>query len=100
MMNTRDFYHRLTRFRQVLIVLAQPSVTPQPGECPFHNPTAPQRDEPPLARRTAYHHHPVTPLMPLQPIVELRAVVSAVRLNHFQPWVVLARHLGEQVFRR
>src|SRR4051812_25279507 len=39
--------HGLTRLRRVLVVLAQAAIAPQPGQGPFHHPTALQRDEPP-----------------------------------------------------
>src|SRR5262249_58938962 len=55
-MNGRDLHHRLARTRRVLVVAAQPPISPQPGEGPLHHPAALQRDEPPLPGLAADDH--------------------------------------------
>src|ERR1700680_2080751 len=96
MMDGRDLDHGFTRLRQVLIVLAQPPVPSQPGERALHDPTTLQGDEPPFSGRTAYHHHPVTPVMHAQPTIQFMIVILVVGLDHFQARVVRSRQLGEQ----
>src|ERR1039457_1625587 len=62
-MDPGDLHHGCTRLRQVLVVLAQPTIPPQPSERSFYDPTAPQGDEAPLAGGTTHHPDPVRSLM-------------------------------------
>src|SRR5215467_2123218 len=95
-MNRRYLDDSLTGLRQVLIVLTQTTIASQPGKRPFHHPTTPQGNEPPLSRRTTYHPNPVGPMMHTQPTVQLLAVILVVGLHDFQAGEVFARQLSEQ----
>src|ERR1035438_5155507 len=99
-MDPGDLHHGCTRLRQVLVVLAQPTIPPQPSERSFYDPTAPQGDEAPLAGGTTHHPGPVRSLMHAQPAVQGRAVVLVIRLDHFQAGEVFARQLLKQLLRR
>src|SRR5215467_475105 len=95
MMNTCYLQHRFTRFRRMLIVLTQASITPQPGKRPFHHPTTPQWKETLLARRTTYHPNPVSTMMGPQPTLQLRTVILGIGLHNFQAGEVGAGQLCE-----
>src|SRR5262249_54442046 len=96
-MNRRYLDDSLTGLRHVLIVLTQTTIAPQPRKRPFHHPTTPQGNEPPLSRRTTYHPNPVGPMMHTQPTVQLLAVILVIGLHDFQAGEVFARQLSEQL---
>src|SRR5262249_62405635 len=95
MLDRCDLDDCLTRFGCMLIVLAQPPRTPQPGKRAFHHPATLQRDELPLAGWAAHDHDPIAPVMNAQPAVQFVIVVLVVRLHYLQARVILAGQLGE-----
>src|SRR5579864_7004960 len=96
-MNTRYLHQGFTRFRQMLIVLTQTPITPQPRKRPFHYPTAPQRHKTLLPRRPTHDPNPVGTMMRPQPAIQRGVVILVVGLHHFQAREVGTRHLGEQL---
>src|SRR5271154_1807091 len=100
MMDRAELRHGFTRLRQGLVVLAQPPVTPQPGERPFHHPANRQRHEAARAGRPADPFHPIRPPVQAQPIIQGVIVILVVREDDLQPREVAATHLGEHLLGR
>src|SRR5579872_3640984 len=97
LLDRSDLDDGLAGFDGMLVVLAQPPVTPQPSHGALHHPATPQRDEPPLARRAADHHDPIAPVVDPQPAVQLGTVVAAVGLHDLQARLLFAGQPGEHL---
>lgn len=96
-MHRADPHHRLTRFRQVFLVLAQPAVTSQPSQRPFHFPTHRQRLETLLASRSARNLQPLRAVVEVQPGVQSMVMVFVIREHHDQSGEVAARRLSQHL---
>ena len=88
---------RLTRLRQMFIVLAQPPVTSQPGECSLHYPTNGQRLELLLPFWPTDHRQVVGPSMHKQPVVQIIVVILAIAEDYLQAAEIPATHLRKDM---
>src|ERR1051326_3088903 len=91
-MNARYLHHRLTRLRQMFIVLTQTPVSSQPSEGAFHHPTHRQGRKTFLAFRLALHFQPIRSVMYPQPLVQIIVVILVVAEHDFQAGEVPAPH--------
>src|SRR3954464_11382176 len=99
-MNHRHLNQGLTRLRQDLVVLAQPTVSPQPAEGPLTHPPLRQALEPLLLVAPLDHLQLPTALAP-RPVDQPLLLIDPIDPDHLQPRAAILaprhRRLGPAV---